>query len=106
MINRKAVIGWTVGGEFCHVPKLAGGVVVKNFQVLSMNGNIAAPPPPPKPKVCTYQDVRNYQRFGPNYPNPNDPNHCTPTMYNRAHPNCNYNSCSEGWCGNCNNGGI
>ncbi|MFQ5644336.1 MAG: hypothetical protein ACE5FQ_11655 [Thiogranum sp.] len=94
MIGRKTKIGWTIGGKYCHITTFAGGAVVKNFEVLTVNGSIAAPPPPPPPAQpkCTYQMVENYF-YGKTWKP-----HCTPDQYNREHPDCHFQSRKMGFC--------
>lgn len=91
MVGRKTKIGWTIGGKYCHILKFAGGAVVENFEVLTVNGSIAAPPPPPSPAAsCTYQMVHNYY-YGI------QPS-CTADQYNKEHPDCHFMSRHNGSC--------
>ncbi len=81
MVGRTTRIGWTAAGRYCHIIDGTGGAVVEHFEVLTLNGTVAAPPPPPSDK-CTKQDVQNYhsnQIYTPA---------CTTAMYNAQNPTC------------------
>jgi len=98
MVQRKTLVGWTIGGNFCHVPWLGGGGVVQNFEVLTMARSQAAPPPPPPPPApsCTFEMVQNYYA---NYQQGGSGT-CTKRQYNQLNPYCHFNSRANGYCGN------
>ncbi|PCH63534.1 MAG: hypothetical protein COC19_00955, partial [SAR86 cluster bacterium] len=43
MINRISYIGWTYEGEFCHLKYSGKATVTRNFQVLTLEGDLAEP---------------------------------------------------------------
>ena len=48
MVNRKTRIGWTIDGSYCHLYTFSQhkGVVVENFQILSVDESATRPPAP------------------------------------------------------------
>ena len=87
MVGRTTRIGWTAAGRYCHIIDGTGGAVVEHFEVLTLNGSIAAPLPAAAssgmPIPCTKDDVKQYhsdQGYTPA---------CTTAMYNQQNPGCN-----------------